>query len=75
MLNLLGPNGFKGAYAIRGLRKAFSMPGLNLHIYGKKMSKPRRKLGHITILGSSVEKALSNAEDVKKVIKIEHEKK
>jgi 5-(carboxyamino)imidazole ribonucleotide synthase len=75
MLNLLGPNGFEGAYAIRGLRKAFSMPGLNLHIYGKKLSKPRRKLGHITIVGDSVEKALANAMDIKKVIKIQHEKK
>lgn len=75
MLNLLGPENFEGPYAIRGLRKAFSMPGLNLHIYGKKMSKPRRKLGHLTILGTSVEDALAKANDIKQVIRIEHEKR
>ncbi len=75
MMNLLGPERFEGAYVIRGLRKAFSIPGLNLHIYGKKMSKPRRKLGHMTIIGSSVEEAFAKANEAKKAIRIEREKK
>ena len=75
MVNLLGPESFEGPYAIGGLRKAFSTPGLSLHIYGKKISKPRRKLGHFTIMGSSAEDALAKSENAKRAMKIKHEKR
>lgn len=75
MLNLLGPDNFEGPYAIRGLRKALSTPGLNLHIYGKKISKPRRKLGHFTITGISIKDVMTKADNAKRAIKIEHERR
>lgn len=74
MLNLLGPESFEGPYAIRGLRKALSTPGLSLHIYGKKVSKPRRKLGHFTIIGRSIKDVLAKADNAKRALKIEHDK-
>ena len=70
MLNVLGPENYVGPYAISGLRKLFSIPRLKLHIYGKKISKPRRKLGHITLMGDSVEETLLRVNMAKKTIKV-----
>jgi 5-(carboxyamino)imidazole ribonucleotide synthase len=70
MLNVLGPENYVGPYAISGLRKLFAIPGLKLHIYGKKISKPRRKLGHITLVGDSLEETLLRANMAKKTIKV-----
>ena len=70
MLNVLGPENYVGPYAISGLRKLFAIPGLKLHIYGKKTSKPRRKLGHITLVGDSLEETLLRANMAKKTIQV-----
>jgi 5-(carboxyamino)imidazole ribonucleotide synthase len=70
MLNLLGPENGSGQYKILGLKELFSIPGLKLHVYGKKISKPRRKLGHITITSQTVEDAISKAERARNVVKI-----
>ena len=70
MLNVLGPENYVGPYAISGLRKLFSIPRLKLHIYGKKISKPRRKLGHITLVGDSLEETLLRVNMAKKMIKV-----
>ena len=70
MLNVLGPENYIGPYAIGGLRKLLSIPRLKLHIYGKKISKPRRKLGHITLMGDSVEETLLRINMAKKAIKV-----
>jgi 5-(carboxyamino)imidazole ribonucleotide synthase len=70
MLNLLGPENGSGPYEIAGLKKLFSIPGLKLHIYGKKISKPRRKLGHITITAENIEEAISRVEIARSAMKI-----
>jgi 5-(carboxyamino)imidazole ribonucleotide synthase len=70
MLNLLGPENGSGPYEIVGLKKLFSIPGLKLHIYGKKISKPRRKLGHITITAENIEEAISRVEIARSAMKI-----
>lgn len=70
MMNILGPRNYVGPYAISGLVKLLSIPGLTLHIYGKKISKPKRKLGHITLMGKSVEETLLRANVAKKAIKV-----
>jgi 5-(carboxyamino)imidazole ribonucleotide synthase len=71
MVNILGPDDFNGPYRIKGLRDTLSIAGVKLHIYGKKISRPRRKLGHVTVIANSVEKAMTRAEKVKNTIKIE----
>lgn len=70
MLNLLGPENGSGPYKILGLKALFSIPGLKLHVYGKKISKPRRKLGHITITSQTVEDAISKAERARNLVRI-----
>ncbi len=75
MVNILGPEDFSGPYMITGLKELLSIAGVKLHIYGKKTSSPRRKLGHITVTAGSPEKAMARAEKVKNIIKIELVKK
>jgi len=55
MFNILGPHGLTGPYMISGIKGLFSIPGCHLHIYGKLETKPKRKLGHITIVGSNLD--------------------
>jgi 5-(carboxyamino)imidazole ribonucleotide synthase len=59
MVNLLAAR--SGVSNISGVEKALRIPGVNLHIYGKKLTRPNRKMGHITALGASVEEALEKA--------------
>jgi 5-(carboxyamino)imidazole ribonucleotide synthase len=61
MVNILGNEHSTGSYVIEGLRGLFSVPGVKLYVYGKKTSKPGRKLGHITATGSTAEEALIRA--------------
>jgi 5-(carboxyamino)imidazole ribonucleotide synthase len=70
----LGPKDYIGAYRIRGLEKLFSIPELTLHVYGKKLSSPRRKLGHVTVLAENTNEALAKAQRAKSVVKIVSEK-
>jgi 5-(carboxyamino)imidazole ribonucleotide synthase len=75
MVNILGPKDCSGPYVIIGLKELLSIAGVKLHIYGKKISSPRRKLGHITVTASSLEKAMARADKVKNIIKIKDVKK
>jgi 5-(carboxyamino)imidazole ribonucleotide synthase len=61
MVNILGNERFSGPYAVKGLRRLLSVPGVKLYVYGKKTSSPGRKLGHITATGRTVEEALMRA--------------
>jgi 5-(carboxyamino)imidazole ribonucleotide synthase len=65
MVNILGIEHSTGSYAIKGLRGLLSVPGVKLYVYGKKTSKPGRKLGHITATGRTVEEALIRAADAR----------
>jgi len=48
MVNLLGTNNREGGPS--GLAEALAVPGANLHLYGKTLSRPSRKMGHLTAL-------------------------
>jgi 5-(carboxyamino)imidazole ribonucleotide synthase len=66
MVNLLGSE--KASGQPRGLEHALRMTGVRCHLYGKMMSGPGRKMGHITVLEQSVEKAQATAERAAKEI-------
>jgi 5-(carboxyamino)imidazole ribonucleotide synthase len=70
MINILGAEGSNGPYAVKGLSRLFGVPGVKLYIYGKKTSKPRRKLGHITATGRTVKEALARAKRAKSMIEL-----
>jgi 5-(carboxyamino)imidazole ribonucleotide synthase len=70
MVNLLGADGFTGPAHYEGLESCLDIPGANIHIYGKAMTKPFRKMGHVTVLGNSVEEAMQSARQVQDSIRI-----
>lgn len=70
MINILGAEGHEGAVIYEGLTESMAIDGVKIHLYGKKITKPYRKMGHVTILSSSLECALKKAEKVKQFIKV-----
>lgn len=55
MVNILGQPGFSGPARCVGWDKLMAMEKTYIHMYGKKLTKPYRKMGHVTILGSKME--------------------
>ena len=70
MINLLGEKGFEGTAIYEGLNDALALDGIYLHLYGKKITKPFRKMGHVTILDDDREKAIEKARFVQNIIKV-----
>lgn len=70
MVNILGPGEFEGEYYLNGLHELLSIEGLRLHLYGKRISKPKRKLGHITITSESLSEAIDKSRKAKSNLKI-----
>ncbi|HCX24937.1 MAG: 5-(carboxyamino)imidazole ribonucleotide synthase [Flammeovirgaceae bacterium] len=70
MVNVLGEDGFTGNAKYEGLNELLSIPGVHLHLYGKKLTKPFRKMGHITITDESTETLKAKALKVKEILKV-----
>jgi len=70
MMNLLGAEGFTGDAKYQGFEDIIDLAGVNVHIYGKKQTKPYRKMGHITVLASNLDEAIKKANLVKQKITI-----
>ena len=65
MINVLGAKDFSGPYYFHGYEEILKLPGVYVHLYGKKESRPMRKLGHITILGNTIKEAKQKADWVR----------
>lgn len=70
MVNLLGEEGYTGDVRYQGLEEALRIPGVNIFLYGKKQTRPKRKMGHITILDSDTDRLKQKVEQVKNIIKV-----
>jgi 5-(carboxyamino)imidazole ribonucleotide synthase len=70
MFNILGPKEFEGEYYLDGLDELLSIDGLKLHLYGKRISKPRRKLGHVTITAATTSDAIYKSIKAKSNLRI-----
>ncbi|MGV3684869.1 MAG: 5-(carboxyamino)imidazole ribonucleotide synthase [Daejeonella sp.] len=70
MINLLGEKGFEGSAEYEGLQEILRIEGVYVHLYGKKLTKPFRKMGHITILDDDRQKAIAKAKLVQETIKV-----
>ena len=75
MVNLLGEEGYEGEPFIEGIHEALEIPELSFHFYGKKETKPFRKMGHITVLSEDIDEALKKALKAKDILKIRGSKK
>ncbi len=70
MVNLLGEEGFSGQAKYNGLEKVLDMPGVYVHLYGKKLTKPFRKMGHVTIVDNDINNLKKKANFVKQTMKV-----
>ena len=70
MVNLVGSEGHIGPVVYENIEKILSFDGVTPHIYGKKNTRPFRKMGHVTIINSSIEKAKTIAKKIKESVKI-----
>lgn len=70
MVNLVGEENHTGAVVYKNIEKIMAMQGVTPHIYGKKETRPFRKMGHVTIVNEDIAKARSIAEDVKNSIRV-----
>ncbi|WP_299517199.1 5-(carboxyamino)imidazole ribonucleotide synthase [Mucilaginibacter sp.] len=70
MINILGEPGFEGPAVYQGIEKILKCPGVYVHLYGKALTKPFRKMGHVTIVDADREKAIETARFVQKTLKV-----
>lgn len=70
MINLLGEKGHTGKTVYQGLSGIMSLEGVHLHIYGKKETRPMRKMGHLTVVNPDLEKAIALAREAQSIFKI-----
>ncbi len=75
MINVLGDEGHEGPVMYEGLTESMTIDGVKIHLYGKKITRPYRKMGHVTVLSSSLEGALKKAENVRQLIRVKSWKK
>ena len=71
MVNLLGAENAFGKPRISGVAEALALPGVALHLYGKREVRPFRKMGHITVTAPDMESALAVARRAREVIRID----
>ncbi len=70
MVNLVGAEGHTGEVIYENIEKLMEMEGVTPHIYGKKETRPFRKMGHVTIVHSELENARAIAQQVKQSINV-----
>lgn len=70
MINLLGEEGHEGLAMYEGVEEVMSMTGVYIHLYGKKFTRPFRKMGHVCIVDDDREKAIEKAREVQKILKV-----
>ena len=70
MVNLVGAEGHTGNVVYKNINEILAMEGVTPHIYGKAQTRPFRKMGHVTIVNSDLNKARAIAEKVKETIQV-----
>lgn len=70
MVNLVGAEGHTGNVVYKNMENIMGMNGVTPHIYGKKQTRPFRKMGHVTIVNNDISEARKIAEQVKNSIKV-----
>ncbi|MFZ5552457.1 MAG: 5-(carboxyamino)imidazole ribonucleotide synthase [Bacteroidota bacterium] len=70
MVNLLGEEGHSGEAVYEGMEELMKMEGVFIHLYGKKHTRPFRKMGHVTVIGKTIDDAREKALIVKQKLKV-----
>lgn len=70
MVNILGEDGFKGEAIYEGMDGILKEKGVHVHLYGKKITKPFRKMGHVTVVGGDLSELKSKVYYIQQTLKI-----
>jgi 5-(carboxyamino)imidazole ribonucleotide synthase len=70
MVNLVGEEGFSGQVFYENIEDVLRIDGVTPHIYGKKETRPFRKMGHVTIVNKNIDTAREIAQKVKETIRV-----
>ncbi|MCA9403051.1 MAG: 5-(carboxyamino)imidazole ribonucleotide synthase, partial [Candidatus Omnitrophica bacterium] len=66
---IVGEPGHSGPVAYIGIEPFLELPGVYIHRYGKKITRPHRKMGHVTVVRDSLDEALEIAQHIKEEVK------
>jgi 5-(carboxyamino)imidazole ribonucleotide synthase len=70
MVNLIGEKNYDGPVIYKSMNEILEMEEVHIHLYGKKFTRPFRKMGHVTITGNTIDEAKEKAVQVKKILKV-----
>ena len=70
MVNLLGEEGYTGNAIYEGMSEVMAIGGTHIHLYGKKVTKPFRKMGHITVVDTDSDRLIEKTNQVKALLKV-----
>jgi 5-(carboxyamino)imidazole ribonucleotide synthase len=74
IVNILGAEGHSGDAVYTNLSEVLSMDNVFVHLYGKKQTKPGRKMGHVTIMHNDYQDLRYKANKIKHTLKVEAKK-
>ena len=63
-------NQFFGPARVEGLSEALAEPGSHVHIYGKRVARPGRKMGHATVVHANQERALAGVMRIRDTLRV-----
>lgn len=69
MVNIIGADGYNGPVKYEGLKEVLEIENAFVHIYGKKQTKPGRKMGHVTIISKEKQELLHQSNKIKHLLK------
>ena len=70
MVNLLGEADYSGLAKYEGFHEVAKLPVVHIHLYGKRITKPFRKMGHVTIVDKDIARLKKTADFVKQTLKV-----
>ncbi len=70
MVNIIGADNYNGTPVYNGLAEVLKIGDAFVHIYGKQLTKPGRKMGHITILSKEKQELLFQANKIKNTLQV-----
>ena len=70
MVNIIGEKGYEGKAIYKGLENVLEIKNIFVHLYGKEVTKPARKMGHATVIGQSTKDCLEKVIKIKELLKV-----
>ena len=68
MVNIIGAEGYSGDVRYEGLEEVLKIENAFVHLYGKKQTKPGRKMGHVTVLSKEKQELIHQSNKIKRTL-------